>query len=99
MSHLISPSSYTTHLHRGIRKFQNRFGVVCGKEIGETMVVSEANWARVKRDNAPIVDARVPHEAVDASESSRADPGPVDQPQQDKRLMSQWTPSRISCPP
>jgi len=44
------------------------------------MVVSDAKQARAIRDQAPIVGALVPHEAMDTTESSRTDPDPVDQP-------------------
>jgi len=44
------------------------------------MVVSDATWAQARRDKAPITEAPIPPKAMDASESSRADPGLVDQP-------------------
>jgi len=44
------------------------------------MVVSDTMRARAKRDKVPDSKAPIPPEVVDASESSRADPRPVDQP-------------------
>ena len=44
------------------------------------MDVSDTTWARARRDKEPIAKTLVPHEAVDAVESSRANPSPVDQP-------------------
>jgi len=40
---------------------------------------TRATRAWTRRDNAPVMEAPVPPEAADASESSRADPRPIDQ--------------------
>jgi len=42
------------------------------------MVVSDATWARARRDKAAVTEAPVPYEAMDALESSQADIGPID---------------------
>lgn len=44
------------------------------------MVVSDTTRAQAKRDKAPVTEASIPPEVVDASKISQADPGPVDRP-------------------
>jgi len=44
------------------------------------MAVSDTTRAGARRDKAPITEASIPPEAMDASESSRVDPRQVVQP-------------------